>query len=163
MKTSNKGKAIIKEFEGLHDGDLTQIGLQPKMDPTGIWTEGWGRAMRGPDGKYLRYAKDKKLAYARATIKTLDQAEKALDEDLIPCELEVIRKLKIKVNQNQFDALVSHFYNTGGSATLFDLINNRSSKTAIYKWWTERYITSNGKVYPGLVRRRKMEAELFFS
>jgi hypothetical protein len=27
---------IITHFEGLHDGDLHVIGLQPKMDPVGI-------------------------------------------------------------------------------------------------------------------------------
>jgi lysozyme len=38
MKTSNVGIQLIQEFESLHDGDLTMIGLQPKMDPVGIWT-----------------------------------------------------------------------------------------------------------------------------
>jgi hypothetical protein len=46
MKTSNVGIQLIQEFESLHDGDLTMIGLQPKMDPIGIWTEGYGHAMR---------------------------------------------------------------------------------------------------------------------
>jgi len=31
---------LIVRYESLHDGDLKQIGLQPKMDPIGIWTEG---------------------------------------------------------------------------------------------------------------------------
>ena len=39
MKTSQKGINLIKYFESLHDGDLTEIGLQPKMCPAGIWTE----------------------------------------------------------------------------------------------------------------------------
>ena len=40
MKTGIKGIDLIKEFESLHDGDLKQVGLQPKMCPAGIWTEG---------------------------------------------------------------------------------------------------------------------------
>ena len=37
---------LVKSFEGIHDGDLTVIGLQPKMCPAGIWTVGYGRALR---------------------------------------------------------------------------------------------------------------------
>ena len=31
---------LVSHYEGLHDGDLSKVGLQPKMDPIGIWTEG---------------------------------------------------------------------------------------------------------------------------
>lgn len=40
------GREIVKHYESLHDGDLKQIGLQPKLCPAGIWTQGYGRAMR---------------------------------------------------------------------------------------------------------------------
>lgn len=163
MKTTEKGKAIIKEFEGLHDGDLKTIGLQPKMDPVGIWTEGWGHAILDNKGNFIKGAANKALAYKYSKIKTVEEADKQLDIDLLPRELDVTRKLKISVTQNQFDALISHYYNTGGSATLFDLINSKSGKDKIYKWWTERYIMSDGKILPGLVKRRKKEADLYFS
>ncbi|MPS66833.1 lysozyme [Chryseobacterium sp.] len=163
MKTSEKGFDLIKKFESLHDGDLKKIGLQPKMDPRGIWTEGWGRAMRDSKGNFLKGEKNKDIAEKSATIHTLDDANKALSHDVGIFELIVTRKLKVSVNQNQFDALVSHTYNTGGSSTLFDLINKKASKNEIYKWFTERYITSEGVVLNGLIRRRKAEADLFFS
>lgn len=162
MKTSEKGKSIIKEFEGLHDGDLHQIGLQPKMDPAGIWTEGWGRAMKY-NGSWLKGAKNKALAYQLATIKTLDEANRALDEDLLPREKEVLKFLKISLNQNQFDALLSFYYNCGYSVTLFRLINSKSGRTQLYNWWTSHYITSEGMKLPGLVNRRKKEADLYFT
>ncbi|MDR6527433.1 GH24 family phage-related lysozyme (muramidase) [Chryseobacterium rhizosphaerae] len=38
MRTSQRGIDLIKEFESLHDEDLKKPGLQPKMDPVGIWT-----------------------------------------------------------------------------------------------------------------------------
>ena len=163
MKTSQKGIDLIKSFESLHDGDKKLPGLQPKMDPSNIWTEGWGRAMRDSKGNFLRGESNRKLAYSRATIKTVQEADAALQEDLRPREFDVFRKLKVPVNQNQFDALVSHYYNTGGSSTLFDLINKKAKKEEIYKWFTERYITSDGKVLNGLIKRRKAEADLYFS
>jgi lysozyme len=163
MKTSQIGVKLIKEFESLHDGDLKTIGLQPKMDPIGIWTEGYGRAMRDSKGNFIKGISNKKLAYDSITIHNIKEAEEALFEDLTPRELAVFRKLKIKVNQNQFDALVSHYYNTGGSATLFDLINKKASNEQIKNWFTTRYITGDGKPLAGLVRRRKAEWDLFNS
>ena len=41
MRTSERGMNLIKKYEGLHDGDLKAIGLQPKMCPANVWTEGW--------------------------------------------------------------------------------------------------------------------------
>ncbi|GAB0154769.1 lysozyme [Chryseobacterium sp. Alg-005] len=163
MKISQKGLNLIKEFESLHDGDLKKIGLQPKMDPVGIWTEGWGHAMRDNKGNFIKGPENKVLAEKSATIHTLEEADNALSEDIKSFELFVTRKLKVPVNQNQFDALVSHTYNTGGSSTLFDLINKKASKEAIYNWFTKKYITSKGIKLKGLIRRRKAEADLFFS
>ena len=45
MKTSSNGIAMIAMFEQYHDGDLSMIGLQPKMCPAGIWTVGLGHAL----------------------------------------------------------------------------------------------------------------------
>jgi GH24 family phage-related lysozyme (muramidase) len=42
---NNNGLQLEEHYESLNDGDLTLIGLQPKMDCCGIWTEGWGHAM----------------------------------------------------------------------------------------------------------------------
>lgn len=162
MRTGEKGVTLIKEFESLHDGDATMIGLQPKMDPVGIWTEGYGRAMRDDKGNFICGKTNKALAYSRITIRTVKQAIAALAEDLAPREHIVMQKVKIPINQNQFDALVSHVYNTGGSDTLFKLINQRAPKEQINKWFTTKYITSGGKPLAGLVRRRKAEAQLFF-
>lgn len=163
MKTSQKGIDLIKSFEGLHDGDLKKSGLQPKMDPVGIWTEGYGRAMRDKKGNFLKGAGNKLIAEASATIHTEKEAENALKQDLGVFERIVIQKLKVPVNQNQFDALVSHTYNTGGSATLFDLINKKSAKSVIKDWIENRYTTAQGVKLAGLVRRRKAESDLFFS
>jgi len=163
MRTSVKGIAMIKSFESLHDGDLSMIGLQPKMDPVGIWTEGYGRAMRDKNGNFIKGILNKKLVYECITIKTEVQAEKALIEDLAAREHVVMQNIRIKLNQNQFDALVSYVYNTGGSSTLYNLINKNAGKEKIQNWFETKYITSGGIKLPGLVNRRKAESTLYFS
>jgi lysozyme len=162
MKTGNDGLNLIKEFEGLHDGDLSQVGLQPKMCPAQIWTEGWGRAMRDDRGNFIKGAANKNLAYSRITIRTKQDADKALVEDLRVFERIVSFKIKVPLTQNQFDALVSYTYNTGGSDTLFKLINRKAPEEQIRKWFETKYITANGVKLAGLVRRRKEESNLFF-
>ena len=160
MITSQIGLDLIKHFEGLHDGDLKEIGLQPKKDPVGIYTEGWGRAMRDKKGNFI---KDKLTAYKNITIKTMEQANTALKVDIVPFELQVLRKVKRSLKQNEFDALVVHTYNTGGSSTLFKLVSENASEESIKKWWTTKYITGQGNPKPlsGLVRRRNAEFKLF--
>jgi lysozyme len=162
MRTSINGLNIIKESESLHDGDLSIIGLQPKMCPSRIWTEGYGRAMRNKNGEFLKDLKDRKEAYDNITIHTKEEAEKALAEDVTIFERIVSTKIKISLNQNQFDALVSYTYNTGGSDTLFKLINKKAPEEQIRKWFETKYITGNGVKLPGLVKRRKKESDLFF-
>lgn len=157
------GLDLIKHFESLHDGDLKQIGLQPKMDPIGIWTEGWGRVIRDKKGKVVRGASNKELAYKCATIKTEEQADKAFLEDLKVYEVQVLRKVSVTLTENQLAALTSHTYNTGGSETLFRLINQKAHKNDIYNWFVTKYITADGVALNGLKRRREAEAKLFFT
>ncbi|WP_126654132.1 lysozyme [Chryseobacterium aureum] len=163
MRTSQKGINLIKEFESLHDGDLKKPGLQPKMDPVGIWTEGYGRAMRDDKGNFLKGSGNKVNAEKRATIHTEKEAEVALRQDLQIYENIVAKKITVSINQNQFDALVSHTYNTGGSDGLFKLVNDRAPGASIRNWFITKYITAQGVKLNGLIRRRKAEADLFFS
>jgi lysozyme len=162
MRTSIVGINLIKEFESLHDGDLSQIGLQPKMCPAQIWTEGYGKAMRDENGNFLKGIKDKDKAYSNITIHNEAEANAELIKSLSSRELLVCKKIKVSLTQNQFDSLVSYTYNTGGSDTLFKLINQKAPEAQIRKWFETKYITANGKTLPGLVRRRKAESDLFF-
>ena len=161
MKTSQIGIDLIKYFEGLHDGDLTVIGLQPKMCPAGIWTEGYGHAMRDLKGQFFKGKENKLKAYANSIVKTESEAQKLLEKDLEVFEMIVMRKIKVPLKQNQFDALVSHTYNTGGSGTLFKLINEKAHISKIRDWWQNKYITGGGVLLRGLVERRKVEFNLF--
>lgn len=150
---------LIKHYEGLHDGDLKVIGLQPKMDPVGIWTEGWGHAMLDAKGNFIKGAANKKMAYALQTIRTVTEADAKMLVDIAPILLIIKRKITIDLTENQTEALASHIYNTGGSSTLYSLINKRSPE--LFKWWCAHYITGQGIPLKGLVSRRHSEALQF--
>jgi len=154
MKTSQIGIDLIKFFEGLHDGNLKEIGLQPKKCPAGIWTEGYGHAMRDANGNFLKGA-----TAPKHTI-TEEYAEVLLKRDLSVFESIVARKITQPLKQNEFDAVVSFTYNTGGSKTLFEMVN--SQNPLLKAWWISHYITGGGKVLKGLQERRKSEVKLFF-
>lgn len=164
MKSSINCIKLIEVFESLHDGDLKTIGLQPKMDPVGIWTEGFGHAIRDRFGNFVKGISNKKLAYDLSKIKTKDEADNQLLIDLESREHLVMQNIYVNLNQNQFDSLVSYVYNTGGSNTLYSLINKKSSDLDIRNWFENHYITGQGsnKPLPGLVKRRKAEADLYF-
>ena len=161
MKTNMNGINLIKHFESLHDGDLSLIGLQPKMDPIGIWTEGYGRAMRDAKGNFIKGVANKKLAYSRISIHNEVEAIKALASDLEPREHIVAQNLKVTLNENQFSALVSYIYNTGGSTTLYRLINAKSDIDDIKNWWENHYVTADGIIMKGLILRREAEFNLY--
>lgn len=164
MKISEVGLNLIKHYESLHDGDLSRIGLQPKQCPAGVWTIGYGHAVTNENGAFLRgEAGYKKLLqlYPHWETMTIKEAEDLLAEDMIKFEKQVNNSLKIAVPQNQFDALVSHTFNTGGSDNLFSLINGSSPLQMIIDWFTNHYITANGIPKLGLKYRRKSEALLY--
>ncbi|MDR6461905.1 lysozyme [Chryseobacterium sediminis] len=145
MKTSQKGINLIVSFEG--------FSAKPYLDSAGIPTIGYGNTY---------YPGGKKVTMKDPAI-TKEQGVEIFAEVLPTYENIVNSKVKIVLNQNQFDALVSYAYNTGGSATLFSLINKRATDLEIKDWFTKRYITAGGKVLNGLIRRRKVEADLFFA
>jgi lysozyme len=148
-----------KRYESLHDGDLTIIGLQPKMDCSNIWTEGYGKAMIF-NGKYLRGIENKELAYSLATIKTEKEAIVDLENRMIKVEEEVRSRLKVGLKQHQVDALISHADNCGFSETIYRMINKGMFED-LGKFWTKNYVRSAGVRQPGLIKRRCTEYHWF--
>jgi lysozyme len=84
------------------------------------------------DGKFIKGIDKKDLAYASQTIHTKEEADAALLVDLKPFQLQVHRKVTIPLLEAQEAALVSFFYNTGGSSTLCNLINTKDK--GLYDW-----------------------------
>ncbi len=164
MITSENGIILIKHYESLHDGDLSRIGLQPKMCPAGYWTEGYGHAILDQNGQKIKGVAGKALAYKNSMVKNESQACNLLAKDLTWRET-AINRLKLNLSQNQFDALVSFVYNIGISSfiksTLLADIKKKAAEEKIRKDFSQ-WVYSDGKKLPGLVFRRQAEADLFF-
>lgn len=142
MQTSPNGINLIKQFEGLR--------LDAYLCSGNVWTIGWGTTEMF--GRKVR----------QGDAISIEVAEQLLLGDVKKFELIVNSRINIPLSQNQFDALVSHTYNTGGSDTLFELINNKASRHLVRDWFEKRYITAGGKLLNGLVKRRAIEAKLYF-
>lgn len=146
MNLSPTGIALIKGFES--------CGLRAYPDPgTGgdPWTIGWGTT---------RYANGKPVMPGDTV--TQAEADALLNNDLVRFERQVTRAIgNAPTSQNQFDALVSFDYNTGEllGSTLLRLHNAGDYAGAAREFG--RWVHSDGKVLPGLIRRRAEEANLY--
>ena len=117
---------LVKHYESLHDGNLSAIGIQPKMDPIGIWTIGWGHAIVDPvTGKKLRGPEN----YGRALelFPGFDdrQADDLLIRELSAFEVAVRKELRVTLDDDQVGALAAFAYNVG--------VANFRSSTALQK------------------------------
>lgn len=162
---NTEGLALIKQFESLHDGDLTVVGLQPKLCPAGIWTVGFGRALTDQRGSFLRGQAGRDEAYAQYSNLSMEQAEQFLMEDTSKFSKGVADLLKVEVSSNEFSALVSLAYNIGLGAfkksTVLRRLNagDKGGAADAFLMWNK----SNGKTLRGLVRRREAERKLFLT
>jgi lysozyme len=167
---------LIKHFESLHDGDLRTIGLQPKLCPANVWTEGWGRAIIDPaTRRHLKGKSNAKRALALSLIKTETEAHAALIEDMRNIgELPAIRQIGKahwdRLNADQKGAIISFTYNCGTGRPPYKLYENvrlflegKMSRTDLWGYWVNSVIRVGGQVLQGLVRRRTAEAFLFFT
>jgi len=158
---------LVKSFEGIHDGNLTVIGLQPKMCPAGIWTVGYGRALRSKvTNKFLKGEEGKVEALNKYPALTIEQAEDMLEFDLTTFSEGVKKLIKVDVTDNQFGALVSFAYNVGvgnlASSTLLKRLNAGEGKAEVGKEFL-KWDKAGGKVLKGLTLRREAERKLFIS
>jgi lysozyme len=142
MKTSQKGIELIKQFEGCK--------LKSYKCPANVWTIGYGNTFYLDGSKVLMGQKISQIEADMLMLKLLPKYEAT-----------VIKNIKVALNQNQFDALVSFCWNCGSSQTLFRLVNQKATDEVIYDWWINHYVTGGGKLLQGLINRRRKEADLF--
>jgi len=155
MILNEQGLSIIKDFEGLVDGDPDTPGLDPYLDPVGIPTIGWG-SIWGSDGR--------RVTMDHPPI-SKNEAERLLAREVRHTERYVARLLKVPVTSNQFSALVSLTYNIGSgnlqASTLLRLLNRNQVNKAADEF--PKWRRAGGRILLGLVRRRAVERQLFLT
>lgn len=139
MKTSQTGIDLIKEFEGFR--------TEPYKDGGGVWTQGFG------------HTKD-----VTADSFVIDEAkgEEWLKADLNTAEHAINLHVGPSLTQNQFDALASLVFNVGSTPlrrSIGTYLNNGNYEAAANQFTL--WCHDNGKLIPGLLRRREAEKALF--
>lgn len=152
---SRKGLDIIKKFESLV--------LHPYLDSVGVATIGWGTT-HYPNGKAVTM-KDRGI--------TEQQAEEFLNYEVQQISLSLNKSIavnRISLNQNQYDALVSFAYNVGVGgllgSTLFKKVKVNPKDPTIkdeFEKWIYGTVNRKKIKLAGLVKRRGLESELYFS
>jgi lysozyme len=139
LVTSTKGRSLIKKWEGLR--------LEAYLCPANVWTIGYGHTGGVLKGQTVTEA----------------EANDLLTKDLKRFEDAVNFMVKVTLNQNQFDALVSFTYNVGTGAlstsTLLTQLNkgNYTCVPAQLRRWNK----AGSRVLEGLKKRREDEVKLW--
>jgi len=166
LRTINQATVdLVKQFEGLGDGDKSTTAIDPYLDPVDIWTIGWGHAITY-DGRFLKGTADQaqvKALYPNGI--TVDQATSLLQTDLMNAGRDVSSVVTVALNDNQFGALTSFTFNLGignlKSSTLLRKLN-----AGDYAGAADQFLVWNkagGQVMAGLTKRREAERSLFLS
>lgn len=142
MTSSDILISALKQFEGCR--------LTSYRCPAGVLTIGVGHTYGVKPGQKI----------------TMAQAESLLRGDLLKFEREVSALGLGTLTQGQFDALVDFCFNCGTanlkSSTLLKKIRAHASESEI-RYQFSRWNKASGKELPGLTKRRKWEADRFFS
>ena len=141
MNTSQTGVELIKKYEG--------VRLTAYRDSVGIWTIGYGHTAGVEQGMTI----------------TAEKAEWLLKEDLKIYENYVKQYVKVPLNQNEFDSLVSFTYNVGSGnfqkSVLLTKLNSGLRAAAADEF--TKWVYAGGVKLNGLIKRRAEERELFLT
>jgi lysozyme len=152
MKMGPEGLALVKRWEGCEkkqpDGTLVAYN-----DGEGVATIGWGSTKGVHFGMTC----------------TMAEAETMLARELESTEHAVLLAVKVPLTQTQFDALVSWAYNVGvgwlgvggHKPATFVRKLNAGDYNAVPAGLLQFSRGISGKPYPGLLARRRAEAELW--
>lgn len=149
MKLDKSGIELITKWEGLK--------LKPYLCSANVPTIGYGSTY---------YENGKKVNLADSKI-SKERAVQLFENTVSTYEKGVLKLLgTTKVNQNQFNALVSFAYNLGlkslGNSTLLKLVklnpNDKKIGIEFGKW-----VNAGGKKVQGLVNRRNDEIKTYYN
>lgn len=142
MRTSDNGIEFIKSAEG--------FSPIPYLCPAGYLTIGYGHVIR--EGETFNSI-------------TEQEATELLRNDLYKYEKAVIRLIRVLLNSNQFDALVSFTYNLGSGvlqrSTLRMKLNRGEYEEAADEF--PKWCWAGGRKLKGLLLRRLREKRIFKS
>lgn len=135
--------ALIQHFES--------CPLKAYQDEVGVWTIGWGHTgLQHRDGTVFR-----------GRVITREKADALFRYDMEQFEARVSSFVKVTLNDDQYGALVSFDFNTGGlgKSSLLRKLNDGDYEGAAdgLLAWNK----AGGEVLSGLVRRRRSERRLF--
>lgn len=160
MVPSNNCILIVKHYERFY--------ANPYLCPAGVATIGYGTTV---------YPNGVRVSLRDAPISE-EVAVELMTHDLFVMAGYVNQLLKVKINQDQFDALVDITYNIGpdidkdttpeglGDSHLLKLVNQNIMKTE-FNWKKiisqefMKWVHGGGKKIPGLIARRSSDALLF--
>lgn len=145
MPSIDIAKGIAKLFEGFRS--------KPYRCPAGVATIGYGTTMY-PNGQ--KVTMDDKPA-------TVEDAEVYLEHEMLNCQSKALKYCPgLSCDENRLAAVTDFIYNLGPgqfqNSTLRRRINQQD--------WPEvkkelmRWVRGGGKILPGLVKRRVVEAKL---
>ena len=160
MKITNIGEKGIELI-----ASLESFKSKPYICPAGVITIGEGTT---------RYFDTKKRVKLQDTPISKAEARRLLIGDIETIYAPLVDKLcRDDLNQNEFDAVCSFVYNAGATYrgkdgknhyyNIFENINNKMNEKDLINYWENCAITGGGKKLNGLVKRRKLEAKLYFT
>lgn len=154
MQISASGLDLLKQWEGFE--------LKVYKDSAGLPTIGVGHLITKVEqasGNIVIAGVP--VSYANGL--TDQQVLDLLGQDVQPAEQAVNNGVKVALDQNQFDALVSFTFNTGtaafSSSTLLKVLNQGQYDQVPDQ--LRRWNKAGGKVVQGLVNRRENEVKLW--
>jgi lysozyme len=147
MNINAGGLSIILVAEG--------FVAEPYRCPAGIISQGYGSTIL-LDGSRVKMD---------SPPVTKDEAKALLRRHLDHVESDILRVVRVPLNQNEFSALCSFVYNLGISRLISSTLkmrlnrNNRLGAANEFPKWRR----ANGRILRGLVIRRELERQLFLT
>lgn len=162
------GSNTVKDFIHYFEGKPKEVGGQYVVfdDGFGNLTVGWGIYIEKHSSRFLvRGVNISTLKEGSLVDKTIvDSIEDEIIEEYRNAVIQATAGLGLE--EYQIDALTSRAYNCGiggGLKGFVQAYNQYGNTEALYENLLSGPTTSNGKVAPGLVRRRQEEWQLFHS
>lgn len=139
MSVSSQGQDFIKGYEKL------SLKVYDANRPNGDWTIGYGHKVESENIESI----------------TRQQADALFLGDVLRMASHVNSDLKVRVNSNQFDALVSLRFNSGANAVTPPVTDLNRTGQATMSDFTQHYITAGGIPMKGLRIRRAAEWRVY--